>query len=59
MRNAHRWIPKEKLAEADELSRRPDALDLGRLKELVVLIQQQFRIIVDVNMFASEAHHVS
>jgi hypothetical protein len=54
-----RWVPREKLAEADKLSRRPEVSDWGCSKELVALIQQQFRITIDVDMFASEGHHVS
>jgi hypothetical protein len=54
-----RWIPRERLTEADELSRRPDASDWGCTPELIHLILQHFRVTIDLDVYASDIHHVS
>jgi hypothetical protein len=54
-----RWIPRESLSEADELSRRPDASDWGCTPELVSLILNHFQVSVQLDLFASDAHHVT
>jgi hypothetical protein len=53
-----RWVPRENLQEADELSRRPDALDWGCTQEMVDLICHHFGVTIDINLFASDVHHV-
>jgi hypothetical protein len=54
-----RWTPRSELTEADELSRRPDASDWGCSPELVSLILNHFHTGIDIDLFASEAHHVA
>jgi hypothetical protein len=54
-----RWIPRENLAEADELSRRPDASDWGCTTELVTIIASKFGVNIDLDMFASDNTHVT
>jgi hypothetical protein len=54
-----RWIPRDYLSEADELSRRPDALDWGLTDQIVRAIKHRFQVQdIDVDIFASDANHV-
>jgi hypothetical protein len=54
-----KWIPREDLTEADELGRRPDASDWGCSKELVKLVLEHFGVTVELDLFASDIHHVT
>jgi hypothetical protein len=53
-----RWIPREQLTEADELSRRPDASDWGITEEQVRRILNHFGVSVELDIFASDIPHV-
>jgi hypothetical protein len=53
-----RWVSRENLSEADELSRRPDASDWGLSSQLVTAIERHFQVSIDVDMFASDVNHV-
>jgi hypothetical protein len=54
-----RWIPQDNLTEADKLSRRPDASDWGCTQELVNTILHHFGVQVELDVFASDACHVT
>jgi hypothetical protein len=54
-----RSIPQDNLTEADELSRRPDASDWGCTQELVNTILHHFGVQVELDVFASDACHVT
>jgi hypothetical protein len=44
------WILRENLTEADEFSRRPDALDWGCTSELTKLICRHFNTTIDIDL---------
>jgi hypothetical protein len=53
-----RWIPREDLSEADELSRRPDPSDWGLAKAEAERAFSHFGIRPTIDLFASDIHHV-
>lgn len=53
-----RWTPRENLAEADELSRRPDASDWGIEKSTFQAVCDWFRVHPQIDLFASGVNHV-
>jgi hypothetical protein len=54
-----RWTPRENLAEADELSKRPDASDWGIDRSIYESACEWFGVKPNLDLFASGAHHVS
>lgn len=54
-----RWISREDLQAADELSRRPDASDWGCTRELVDIVLKHFQTTIELDVFASDIHHVA
>jgi hypothetical protein len=54
-----KWIPRENLTEADELSRRPDPSDWGLAKPELEKVFHHFGLLPSIDMFASDSHHVS
>jgi hypothetical protein len=53
-----RWVPREDLTEADELSGRPDASDWGINPNLFNQICAWFGVARAIDLFASSSHHV-
>lgn len=53
-----RWVPRNALTEADELSRRPDASDWGINPTLFSQICTWFGVSPTIDLFASDANHV-
>jgi hypothetical protein len=53
-----RWVPRDNLLEADELSRRPDASDWGIDHNLYGQICTWFGAQPTIDLFALDAHHV-
>jgi hypothetical protein len=54
-----RWIPREENEAADALSRELDASDWGIEKGLLQKLISRFRVRIMIDMYASDAHHVS
>jgi hypothetical protein len=54
-----KWIPREDLMEADEMSRRPDPSDWGISKTELEGVCDHFGVRPTVDLFASDAHHVT
>jgi hypothetical protein len=53
-----RWVLREYLSEADELSRRPDASDWGLTTKIVEAITHHFRVSIDVDVFATDVNYI-
>jgi hypothetical protein len=53
-----RWVPRDTITEADELSRRLDASDWGISRNLFDQVCAWFGVRPTVDLFASDAHHV-
>jgi hypothetical protein len=54
-----RWVPRQHLQEAYELSRRPDASDWGCTTDLVELVLCHFHTTIELDVFASHIHHAT
>jgi hypothetical protein len=54
-----RWVPREKLASADALSREPDPADWGLDIGLSAKICRKFDVYPAVALFASDSHHMT
>jgi hypothetical protein len=52
------WVPRDNLAEADELSRRPDASDWGINQSIFGQLCSWFGSTPNVDLFALDTHHV-
>jgi hypothetical protein len=52
------WVPRDNSAEADELSRRPDASDWGISRSIFGQVCSWFGSTPNVDLFASDTHHV-
>jgi hypothetical protein len=54
-----RWIPRKENEAADALSREMDASDWGIEKGLLQRLISHFGVRIGIDMYASDAHHVS
>jgi hypothetical protein len=54
-----KWIPRENLLKADELSRRPDPSDWGLTEPELERVFHHFGLLPSIDIFASDTHHVS
>jgi hypothetical protein len=52
-----RWVPREELATADELSRRPDASDWGLAESVFFQTCEWFGVRPVIDLFASDVNH--
>ncbi|GAQ90096.1 hypothetical protein KFL_005990025 [Klebsormidium nitens] len=54
-----RWVPREELAEADALSREPDASDWGISPSVFQKVTEYFKVKSTIDLFASDVFHVT
>ncbi|GAQ87420.1 reverse transcriptase [Klebsormidium nitens] len=54
-----RWVPREDLAEADALSREPDASDWGVSASVFRKLTEHFGVNPSIDLFASATFHVA
>jgi hypothetical protein len=54
-----RWVPREKLAVADALSREPDATDWGLSPDIHEKVCRRFGVLPSVDLFGSDTFHTT